>query len=147
LATLSVATASAQPYAYVSNVSANNVSVVDTTSHTKVATISTPLSPSGLAMTSDGSLVYVACLRANSVAVIGTASNAVVATIAVGSGPSRLAITSVVTSKAASCGHLKTGQLNRTPGQVSYTLSTGVSQSFFDDSLLARLSGVDCGLH
>src|SRR5690348_12048995 len=29
---------------------------------------------------------------------------------------------SVVTSKAASCGHLKTGQLDRTPGQVSYTL-------------------------
>jgi hypothetical protein len=38
---------------------------------------------------------------------------------------------SVVTSKAASCGHLKTGQLDRTPGQVSYTLRTGLPAIFF----------------
>jgi hypothetical protein len=38
---------------------------------------------------------------------------------------------SVVTSKAASCGHFKTGQLDGIPGQDSYTLTTGVSAIFF----------------
>src|SRR6267143_4112034 len=94
LATAQIASVGAQPYnAYVSNVSGNNVSVVDTTAHTKVATISVPNLPSGLAMTPDGTLVFVACQRGNNVAVISTASNSVVNNIAVGTTPVRLAIT------------------------------------------------------
>ena len=92
LASLSVAAASAQPHAYVSNLAGNNVSVVDTNSHTNVATVSVPGSPTGLAVTPDGTLVYVACQGNGTVAVISTASNSVVASIPVGNTPVQLAI-------------------------------------------------------
>jgi hypothetical protein len=38
---------------------------------------------------------------------------------------------SVVTSKPASCGHFKTGQLNGMPGQDSYTSSADVFGNLF----------------
>jgi len=86
--------ASAQPYAYVSNISGNSISVVNTANMTVIATVSVPTgSPSGLAVTPDGAYVYVACQGTNSVAVISTAANAVVATIPVGATPVQLAIT------------------------------------------------------
>jgi YVTN family beta-propeller protein len=92
-ATLSIAVASAQPFTYVSNIAGNNVAVVDTIAHAKVATISVPGYPSGLAVTPDGLSVYVACQSNNTVAVLSTASNTVTATIPVGTTPTQLAIT------------------------------------------------------
>jgi YVTN family beta-propeller protein len=89
---LPIVTAYAQPYAYVSNLSGNNVSVVNTANNTVTATISVPASPSGLAVTPDGTSVYVTCRGANSVSVISTASNSVVASIGVSSSPIQLAI-------------------------------------------------------
>jgi len=83
----------AQPYAYVSNLSGNSVSVVNTANNTIAATISVPMSPSGLAVTPDGGSVYVTSRGTNAVSVISTASNSVIASISVGSSPIQLAIT------------------------------------------------------
>ena len=85
--------ASAQPYAYVSNLSGNSVSVVNTANNTIAATIGVAASPSGLAVTPDGGSVYVANRGANAVSVISTASNSVITTISVGASPIQLAIT------------------------------------------------------
>ena len=87
---------SAQPYVYVSNISGNTISVVNTATNTVSATISVPGSPSsptGLALTPDGAYIYVACQGTNSVSVISTATKAVVASIPVGTTPVQLAIT------------------------------------------------------
>jgi YVTN family beta-propeller protein len=83
----------AQPYAYVSNVSGNNVSVVNTANNTVVATIPVGASPNGVAVAPDGGLLYVACSGANTVNVISTASNSVIASIPVGASPMKLAVT------------------------------------------------------
>src|SRR5260370_39170649 len=87
IATLPIATASAQPYAYVSNLSGNSVSVVNTLNNTIAATVSVAASPSGLAVTPDGGFVYVTNRGANIVSVISTASNSVITTIGVGTSP------------------------------------------------------------
>ena len=92
LVSVAIASASAQPYAYVANLSGNNVTVVNTATNTSVTTISVSTSPSGLAVTPDGAYVYVACQGANVVSVISAASNSVVATIPVGTTPIQVAI-------------------------------------------------------
>ncbi len=91
-AVLSVGVALAQPYAYVANISGNSLSVVNTGNNTVAATVSMPASPSGLAVTPDGTRVYVACQGANTVAVLSTATNSVIATIPVGTTPVQLAV-------------------------------------------------------
>jgi YVTN family beta-propeller protein len=89
---LSVGAVSAQPYAYVSNISGNNVSIVNTANSSVVGTVPVPLGPTGLAVTPGGSEVYVACQSANVVAVISTSTNSVIASIGVGATPTQLAI-------------------------------------------------------
>lgn len=91
--TLSFSAANAQPFAYVSNLSGNVITVVNTSNGTVSATIRVPPGPTGLAVTPDGSSVYVASQSANSVSVINTGSNSVVNTIGVGPTPVSLAIT------------------------------------------------------
>lgn len=93
ISTLLIATAYAQPYAYVSNLSGNSVSVVNTANNTIAATISVAASPSGLAVTPDGASLYVSSRGNNTVSVISTASNSIIASIGVGSTPVQLAIT------------------------------------------------------
>ena len=73
--------------AYITNLDANTVSVIDTTSNTVADTIPVGSRPGGVAVTPDGSTVYVANQGANTVSVIATASNTVTATIPVGSVP------------------------------------------------------------
>ena len=82
----------AQPYAYVSNISGNNVSVVNTSNNTVVATIPVDPSPNGLAVSPNGASVYVACFGGNKVDVISSASNSVIATIVVGASPIQVAV-------------------------------------------------------
>src|SRR5260221_12611304 len=84
--------AQAQTFAYVTNIFANTVSVIDTASNTVVATVAVGSGPFGVAITPDGTRAYVANENSNSVSVIDTASNTVVATVAVGSGPNWVGI-------------------------------------------------------
>src|SRR5476651_1623611 len=74
-------------FAYVANGNSNNVSVIDTSSNTVVATVTVGMSPSGVAITPNGAFAYVANFNSNNVSVIDTSSNTVVATITVGMGP------------------------------------------------------------
>ena len=67
--------------AYITNLDANTVSVIDTTSNTVADTIPVGSRPGGVAVTPDGSTVYVANEGAYTVSVIAMASNTVTATI------------------------------------------------------------------
>jgi YVTN family beta-propeller protein len=90
---LSTATAQAQIRAYVTNVSSDTVSVIDTPTNTVVATVPVGLFPFGVAITPDGTRAYVTNYNSNTVSVIDTATNTVVATILVGTFPFGVAIT------------------------------------------------------
>ena len=85
--------ARAQTFAYVTNVFASTVSVIDTASNTVTATVAVGSGPFGLAITPDGTRAYIANLFDNTLSVIDTASNTVVATVALGNGPRAVAIT------------------------------------------------------
>ncbi len=78
--------------AYVTNLSAGTVTVINTLDNTVVTTIPVGPGPTTAAITPDGSKVYVVTQGTNSVAVIDTGSNTVVKTIAVGEAPVGVAI-------------------------------------------------------
>jgi YVTN family beta-propeller protein len=76
------------PFAYVTNQSDGTVTVIDTPTHSFVATISLPgcgdnckAAPKGLAVTPNGKFVYVAISNEGAVAVIDASTNTVSATI------------------------------------------------------------------
>ncbi|MDO8750984.1 MAG: hypothetical protein Q7K03_07560 [Dehalococcoidia bacterium] len=75
------------PYAYVANLGSDNVSVIDTSTDTVIATIAVGDLPYGVAANPAGTRVYVTNFVSNTVSVIDTSTNTVVATIAVGTGP------------------------------------------------------------
>ena len=79
--------------AYITNLDANTVSVIDTTSNTVAATIPVGSAPWGVAVSPDGSTVYVTNFHGNTVSVIATASNTVTATIPLGNNPFGVAVT------------------------------------------------------
>ena len=81
--TLGSTLAEAKPFAYVTNAGANSVSVIDTATNTVVATVPVGFSPTGVAITPDGTRVYVSGIP---VTVIDTATNTVVATLPVSGG-------------------------------------------------------------
>jgi YVTN family beta-propeller protein len=82
-------TASGDSFAYVTNQVSNNVSVINTSTNTVVATIPLPGCdgtcpvPAGLAVTPDGTRVYVANSGNGTVSVIATATNTVAKTISI----------------------------------------------------------------
>ena len=82
----------AQPYAYITNRSTNDVSIIDTASNTVSATIPVGSVPIGVAVDVTGSLVYVTNFSSNDVSVVETAGNSIVATIPVGANPEYVAI-------------------------------------------------------
>ena len=86
----------AQPFAYVTNASSNDVSVIDTSTNTVVVpSIPVGTAPEGIAITPDGTHAYVANFVTNDVSVIDTSTNTVVVpSIPVGSTPQSIAITS-----------------------------------------------------
>jgi len=85
--------AEAQHHAYVAQQGWDNVSVIDTTTNTVVATIPVGNMPSGIAITPSETYVYVANYFSNTISVIDTTINAVVATIPVADRPFNIAIT------------------------------------------------------
>ncbi|WP_234542111.1 IPT/TIG domain-containing protein [Streptomyces shenzhenensis] len=74
-----------------SSLSANSVSVIDSTTNMVIATIPVGSGPADLAAAPNGR-VYVANFAANSVSVIDSTTNMVIATIPVGNGPSGVAV-------------------------------------------------------
>jgi len=92
-AVLAVATpVLAAPMAFVTSSFTGDVSVIDTTTKEKVATIPVGGSPFGVAVHPAGSHVYVANWGDDTVSVISTATNSVVRTIPVGDGPFGVAV-------------------------------------------------------
>src|SRR5579885_1072298 len=83
--------AAAAPLLYVTNEGANTVSVIDTATNHAVAAITVGASPSGIAVTPDGSRAFVANAGSNSISVIDTAARLVVATIPAGVEPAGVA--------------------------------------------------------
>src|SRR5437879_12642801 len=77
---LSAVAAQAAPFAYITNLFSDNVSVIDTASNTVVATVGVGSQPDGVAVNPAGTRVYVADAESDDVAVSDTASETVVAT-------------------------------------------------------------------
>jgi YVTN family beta-propeller protein len=72
---------------YVSNLSDNTVSVINSSTYIVSATIAVGNGPEGLSVSPDGTKLYLANNSDNNVYVINTSTNAVVDTIAVGNYP------------------------------------------------------------
>jgi len=80
------------PYAYITNYYNSSVSVIDTATNTVVNTVNVGISPFGVAVSPDGSMVYVTNAGSNTVSVIDTATNIVIATVDVGKRPFGVAV-------------------------------------------------------
>ena len=91
---LPLASPATGPFAYVTNFMDDTVSVIDTATHTVVATISVGSRPIGVAVSPDGSRVYVANYASGTVSVIDTSANAVIAAVSLASSyPLGIAVT------------------------------------------------------
>lgn len=77
----------ASPFAYISNVGDNTVSVIDTASNTVVATVPVGHAPRGVAVNHTATRIYVTNWADGTVSVIDTSTNIVTATIPVGNEP------------------------------------------------------------
>jgi YVTN family beta-propeller protein len=80
-------------FAYIANSGSNNVSVIDSSTNTVVATVTVGNSPHGVAVTPDNTHVYVTNDGSDTVSVIDTSTNTVVATVTVGDEPFGVAVT------------------------------------------------------
>jgi YVTN family beta-propeller protein len=89
---LSFTSVRAEPFAYVTNISGNNVSVIDTATNTLAATVPVGSFPIDAAVHPEGTFVYVVNTVGNSVSVIDTATNTVTATVPVGTDPFGVAV-------------------------------------------------------
>lgn len=85
--------AEAQTTAYVTNTGVGALSLIDTATDATLGTISVGLSPSRMAITSDGTVGFVTNGGSDSISVIDLRTAAVTATIAVGDEPSAIAVT------------------------------------------------------
>jgi uncharacterized protein (TIGR03437 family) len=81
-----------QTLAYVANLGSNNVSVINTTSNSVVATVNVGSQPNGIAITPDQTRAYVAN-GGGEVWVLATAGNTVLAKLSLGGYPTAVAIT------------------------------------------------------
>ena len=73
--------------AFITNISDNTVSVINTADNKVIKTITVGIRPGGVSVNGDGSRVYVANYDANTVSVINTADNTVIKAITVGFTP------------------------------------------------------------
>ena len=81
---------------YVANSASNNISVIDGSSNTVIATVADPsaVEPVAVAVNPTTNTIYVANLQSNNLSVIDGATNSVTATIPVGTSPSGVAVES-----------------------------------------------------
>nr|WP_294794705.1 gliding motility-associated C-terminal domain-containing protein [uncultured Mucilaginibacter sp.] len=86
-ATITVTPVNPAAYAYITNVSSNDVSVIDTKTRQVLKTIPVGKAPYGVSASKDGSLVYITLSGENKIAVISTATQTVINTIPVGKLP------------------------------------------------------------
>jgi YVTN family beta-propeller protein len=93
LCSLCGVSAMARASVYVANLGSGDVSVIDRSTNSTLATIPVGSNPDGIASTPDGKSVYVTNFGANTVSVLDTNTNQVTATVPVGSGPVGVAIT------------------------------------------------------
>jgi YVTN family beta-propeller protein len=95
IAPLAIATGSlaawGQPFLYVTNQNANSVSVVDTRNNSLAGNTVSSFSPSGAALSPDGSRLFVANPNANLVVVYNTSNSAVITSFTIGQLPSAVA--------------------------------------------------------
>ena len=89
---LGIAPAQAAPFAYITNNGSNNVSVIDTSTNTVIATVPVGSLPFGVAVHPAGTRVYVTNISSNNVSVIDTVTNTVVATVPLGAEPRGVAV-------------------------------------------------------
>jgi YVTN family beta-propeller protein len=82
----------AQQYAFVPNVNASTVTVVDTADNSVVTTLGVGTLPGGVAVSPDGSRAYVANRGSNTLSIIDVDTLSVVDTIATGTLPSGVAV-------------------------------------------------------
>ena len=83
----------AQPFAYITNVIDDTVSVIDTATNTVIDTIIVGDRPIPVAVSPDGTRVYVGNNDDDTVSVIDTSTNTVIDTVNVGDGPIGMAVT------------------------------------------------------
>jgi YVTN family beta-propeller protein len=91
--TCGTVTSTPGPFAYVTNINSNNVSVINIPTSSVVNTIQVGSGPWGVAVSPDQSQLYVSNNHGNNVSVINAASSTVVATIPVQSSPFGVAFT------------------------------------------------------
>jgi gliding motility-associated-like protein len=70
----------------------SGVEVINTATNTLTTTITVGLTPEGLAISTDGSILYVACFNAGNITAINTKTNTILNTIAVPGGPITLSV-------------------------------------------------------
>jgi ELWxxDGT repeat protein/YVTN family beta-propeller protein len=87
-----IATAPDGRSVYVTSQFPDIVSVIDTATHERVASIPVGLSPEGIAVSPDGRFAYVTNFDADSVSVIDTARNEVVNTVTVDDAPNAITV-------------------------------------------------------
>jgi len=103
---------------YVANTGSNNISVIDGTTNSVVATITDPnaIGPAAVAVNATTNTIYAANSQSNNVTVIDGATNAVTATIPVGTSPSGVDVDSQTNYiYVANAGNSQT----RDPGNVT----------------------------
>ncbi len=84
--------ASAAPFAYITNSSTNDVSVIDVATNSIVATVHMDLGPAGVAVSPDGTRVYTTNMANNTVGVIDATTNTPITSIQVGTLPLGVAV-------------------------------------------------------
>lgn len=80
------------PSLYVTNVSGNSVSVIDTAKNEVTTTIPVGRSPRGIAISPDGATAYVTAATDDEVTVVDTTTNAATTTVPVGKSPQGIAV-------------------------------------------------------
>ncbi|MGZ3831922.1 MAG: beta-propeller fold lactonase family protein [Mucilaginibacter sp.] len=126
-ATITLTPATIVGLAYITNRTANTVSVINTNTNTVVSTIPVGKFPQGVSVSPDGSKVYVTNGTDGTVSVINTATNTVTATVPVGTNPSGIAVSpdgsTVYVSNSIPSGSVSV--INAATNTVTATITVG----------------------